>query len=81
MRIYASTGPSRPKPRIGDRRTTKAHGTQVRVVQTSGGMWCVRGNRYVYEWRSPADLVGTYWDYLLKPGERPAPSIKETTRA
>lgn len=60
----------RPQPKIGDRRTTKAHGEQIRVVVTSGGAWCVRGSRYVYEWRSPESLRGTQWEYLLTADER-----------
>ncbi|WP_273430541.1 hypothetical protein [Chitinibacter tainanensis] len=54
------------KPAIGDVRTTKKHGYQIRVVVTSRGMWCKSGSRYLYEWRSPESLVGTQWEYLTK---------------
>lgn len=72
MRIQVITS-QRRQPKIGDRRTTKKHGTEVRVVQTtSGGAWCVSGSRYVYEWRKPASLIGTQWEHLLSPDERGA---------
>lgn len=59
--------PQRRKPKIGDRRTTKKHGLQIRVVQTHDGMWVKSGSRYCYEWRKPATLVGTMWSYTLTP--------------
>lgn len=63
-------GQQHRRPQIGDRRTTKKHGPQIRVVETtSGGMWVQSGSRYRYDWRSPQQLVGTWWSYLLKPGE------------
>jgi len=62
-------GPQRRRPQIGDRRTTKKYGLQIRVVQTDGGMWMKSGSRYRYDWCQPCELVGTQWAYLLKPGE------------
>lgn len=61
--------PQRRRPQIGDRRTTKKHGLQVRVVETHGGMWVKSGSRYRYDWRQPRELAGTQWAYLLRPGE------------
>lgn len=59
----------RRKPRIGDRRTTKKHGLQIRVVTTHSGMWVRSGSRYVYEWRKPSELLCTRWEYLITPQE------------
>lgn len=58
------------RPQIGDRRRTKRHGLQIRVVQTSQGMWCRSNGRYVYEWRSPETLIQSQWFYLLNEQER-----------
>lgn len=69
IRIHFRSGPTRRKPKVGDRRTTKKHGLQIRVVETHNGMWVRSGSRYVYEWRLPKSLVGTSWAYLLKPGD------------
>lgn len=66
IRILA---PQRRKPEIGDRRTTKKHGLQIRVVETHNGMWVLqagKSNAYRYEWKKPEELVGTRWEYLLK---------------
>lgn len=71
MKIHI-LAPQRRKPKIGDRRTTKKHGLQIRVVQTHNGMWCCSGSRYLYEWRTPAQLLGTRWEYLINPQERAA---------
>lgn len=60
----------RRKPKIGDRRTTKKHGLQIRVVETHNGMWVCNGGRYRYDWRRPSELKGTSWDYLLTAEER-----------
>jgi hypothetical protein len=68
MRIHI-LAPQRKKPKIGDRRTTKKHGLQIRVVETHNGMWVCNGSRYRYEWRKPAELVGTQWEHLIKDGE------------
>lgn len=51
------TTPSRPQPRLGDLRTTKKHGEQVRIPEVvqmgpHRGAWVVRGNRQCYEWVS-----------------------------
>lgn len=61
--------PQRRKPKIGDRRTTKKHGLQIRVVETHNGMWVRNGSRYRYEWRKPSELVGTWWENLIQPGD------------
>jgi hypothetical protein len=67
MRITVTTGSARPRPHIGDRRWTKKHGEQIRVVCTDAhGRWMVRGSRYQYEWRRLEQLAGTQWEYLLK---------------
>ncbi len=63
MRIYV--GPARREPKIGDRRVTKKHGLQIRVVETHNGMWVRNGSRYRYDWRTPGELSCTRWDYLL----------------
>ena len=65
-------GPQRRKPEIGDRRTTKKHGLQIRVVETRDGMWVLQAgktNAYRYDWKKPAELIGTRWEYLLRAGE------------
>lgn len=64
--IKITVGPPPKQPRIGDTRTTKAHGLQIRVVETINGMWVRSGSRYRYEWKTPAELKGTRWEYLLK---------------
>lgn len=64
MRIIV-LGPQRRRPRIGDRRHSKRHGLQIRVVETHGGMWVVSGSRYRYEWRTPAQLIGTQFEHLI----------------
>lgn len=61
--------PQRSKPKIGDRRTTKKHGLQIRVVETHNGMWVRSGYRYRYEWLKPSEIVGTQWVNLLQPGD------------
>lgn len=68
-------GPQRRKPEIGDRRTTKKHGLQIRVVETRGGIWVLqagKSNAYRYDWKKPSELIGTRWEYLLTPEERAA---------
>lgn len=62
--------PQRKLPKIGDRRTTKKHGLQIRVVETHNDMWVKSGSRYRYNWVNPADLVGTRWEYLLTAADR-----------
>lgn len=57
---------SRPKPRIGDRRLTKRHGLQIRVIQTSDGMWVKAGGRYCFEWRSLSSLIADpLWHHVV----------------
>lgn len=68
MKIHI-LAPQRRRQKIGDRRTTKKHGLQIRVVETHNGMWVCSGSRYRYEWRKPSDLVGTQWAHLLQPGD------------
>lgn len=68
MKITILT-PQRRRPQIGDRRNTKAHGLQIRVVETHNGMWVCNGSRYRYDWRKPSELVGTQWAHLLQPGD------------
>lgn len=69
-------GTLRPKPKVGDRRTTKKHGLQIRVwswardplTRLPIGM-LVHGSRPVFEWVKPHELEK--WDeYLLTKGER-----------
>ncbi|MDQ7982247.1 hypothetical protein QYH69_34040 [Paraburkholderia sp. SARCC-3016] len=50
MRIHISYGPTRPKPRVGDRRVTKKHGEQIPVFQRSQGSYVVSNGRPCYEW-------------------------------
>ncbi|MEM5325214.1 hypothetical protein VSR34_01200 [Paraburkholderia sp. JHI2823] len=61
MRIHISYGPTRPKPRVGDRRVTKKHGEQIRVFSMVRdfrgrvlGYDCT-GGRQRYEWVPIAD--------------------------
>jgi hypothetical protein len=61
MKITIVSGPSRPKPRVGDRRVTKKHGEQIRVFSMVHdfrgrviGYDCT-GGRQRYEWVSIAD--------------------------
>lgn len=51
MRIHISYGPSRKKPRVGDRRTTKKHGEQIRVFRrTLCGAYDCTGGSQKYDW-------------------------------
>lgn len=68
VRYYTSS--SKPKPKAGDRRTTKAHGLQIRVQcmardfmtgKPLGRM--VSNGRPVFGWRKPIELDP--WDYYL----------------
>lgn len=77
MRITILGGPGRPRPRAGDRRTTKKHGLQIRVLKyardTRGriiGLDCT-GGRQRWEWRTPAELDHSD-HYLLTKEERAA---------
>lgn len=56
IRITYTSGPARPRPRVGDRRTTKKHGMQIRVLKMARdhrgrviGLDCT-GGRQRYEW-------------------------------
>jgi hypothetical protein len=56
VRIHISYEPTRPKPRVGDRRVTKKHGEQIRVCVMAHdslgrviGYDCT-GGRQNYEW-------------------------------
>lgn len=69
MKIHITTGPSRPKPKAGDRRVTKKHGLQIRVmVRDEYGRCIVSRGRQLYEWREPQHL-GPHDRWLLEPDE------------
>ena len=67
--------PQRPKPKAGDRRTTKAHGLQIRVQAMARGPFTgkplgrvVSNGRPVFDWRKPIQLDA--WDrHHLTPEE------------
>jgi hypothetical protein len=60
----------RKRPKPGDRRVTKAHGLQIRVlVRDSHGRYVVSSGRPVFEWRRPADLAPRD-RWMLTPDER-----------
>ena len=71
MRITISTAPSRRKPQIGDRRTTKKHGEQIRLpvmVHNHKGEpvgYDCTGGRQNYEWVS-IDKLPARWQFLAK---------------
>jgi hypothetical protein len=79
--IRVTYGEPRKKPKAGDRRTTKAHGVQIRV-QSMARDWqgrpigrIVSNGRPCYDWRAPCDLDP--WDhYLLTVQERVAMAKK-----
>lgn len=48
-------GPQRKKPKAGDRRTTKKHGEQVRILLKHNGAYVVSRGRNLYEWVSIDD--------------------------
>lgn len=67
MKITISAVPTRKKPSLGDVRTTKKYGLQIRIIETDGyGNWLKNGSRYYYAWRTPEQLVGTRFEYMLK---------------
>jgi hypothetical protein len=75
IRFYS--GPVRRQPRVGDRRTTKKHGLQIRVFKMVKSPWgetlgydCT-GGRQRYEWKAPAEL-GLSDRHLLTAEERKA---------
>lgn len=62
------TNSKRKKPAVGDRRTTKRYGLQIRVIETDYfGHWVRNGSRYRYEWCKPEQLLYTPWQYLVEP--------------
>lgn len=67
--IYSGPAP-RPKPKVGDRRTTKKHGVQIRIFERCryGHLVDSRG-RSRYEWVGIADLPDEY-RYLLTTEEK-----------
>jgi hypothetical protein len=73
--IRFSRGAARKKPKQGDRRVTKKHGLQIRVmamVHDSRGQpigFDCTGGRQRYEWRAPQELRPSD-RYLLTPEER-----------
>lgn len=50
IRVWTSS--PRRQPKAGDLRETKKHGKQVRIHQTSNGMRCISGSRYLFDWVS-----------------------------
>ena len=75
MNIKIMFWPKRPKPKAGDRRTTKAHGLQIRVHEMAVGPRgapigrTFRGGRPCLIWMSPSDL--STWDrHHLSAAER-----------
>lgn len=63
IRIHISYGPARKVPRVGDRRTTKKHGEQIRVYRMARnsrgvviGYNCTNG-RQQYDWVPLADAL------------------------
>ena len=76
VRVRYYTGSSKPKPKAGDRRTTKTHGLQIRVqcmardFRTGAPIGrIVRAGRPVFDWRKPLELDP--WDhYHLTDAER-----------
>lgn len=76
MKIVITTGPERPKPKAGDRRTTKRHGLQIRVQCMGRDVTgknaigrIVRNGRPMFDWRKPIELDP--WDHHhLTPEER-----------
>lgn len=69
------SGATRPRPRQGDRRVTKRHGLQIRVMSRVRdrmgrpiGFDCT-GGRQRYEWRRPQELDPSD-RYLLTAEER-----------
>lgn len=65
---------------MGDRRFTKKHGLQIRVPETSCGMWVLRGGRQSYEWRTLSQLAGGPFDHLI-PWPRAWPNEARRTPA
>jgi hypothetical protein len=83
MRIHISYGSARKKPHVGDRRTTKKHGEQIRVFRmardTRGniiGYDCTGGNQR-YDWVPLADAAKHRAAHHLTAEERAAIDGKE----
>lgn len=67
MKVHIVSSKPTPKPKAGDRRTTKTHGLQIRV-QCMARDWSgqpigriVRAGRPVFDWRKPIELDP--WDH------------------
>jgi hypothetical protein len=66
MKITLSSTPQRPKPRDGDRRTTKKHGVQLRTLTRALDQrgqpigFLVSNGRPVFSWTCLCDLKP--WD-------------------
>jgi hypothetical protein len=76
VKITVIYGPTRKKPRVGDRRTTKKHGEQIRVFKMVTDMrgnvigYDCTGGRQRYEWIPVTEAVAKGYGYLLTPAER-----------
>lgn len=83
--ITITTAASRPKPRAGDTRRTKAHGLQIRVQCMARDFRgrpigrLVSAGRPVYDWRKPAEL--DQWDQHLLQRPEIAAELKKDTDA
>jgi hypothetical protein len=71
MKVHV-VGPTRRKPKCGDRRFTHTHGEQVRVFEiASCGAYVMSGGRHRYEWISlEKAAVDPRWCHLLTDAER-----------
>lgn len=84
MRIHIIYGPARKKPRVGDRRTTKKHGEQIRVCRMARDMrgnvigYDCTGGRQLYDWVSLAAAVAHGAGHCLTKEEREALAPKAT---
>lgn len=78
IRFYTSK-PQRPRPKTGDRRATKKHGVQIRIpCRTREGHHIVNSRgQATFDWRTPAQIIGTRWEYLLTDAER-TPAQKDS---
>jgi hypothetical protein len=66
---YGSRTP-RKKPKVGDRRTTKKHGEQVRVFEQSQGCYVVSNGRPCYQWVPVSDAKEHMADHHWTAEER-----------
>ncbi len=70
MRIHV-VGPTRRRPKCGDRRFTKAHGEEVRVFRIHNGAYVTASGRHCYDWISlELAAVDPRWCELLTDAER-----------